>query len=148
MLSALRPLRCISAGSVRRASKKPANAPSGSAKCDPHGLGGVPLEPSVCATILQTHHPKWTMEAEGSKISRAIELEDYESAMRVVQLVGHVVQNGVHYPDVRVEKLDWRNAITRVTVETWSPRLGGLSFDDFALAMDIDENIARSFPGL
>eukprot|EP00658_Telonema_sp_P-2_P048974 TRINITY_DN37241_c0_g1_i1.p1 TRINITY_DN37241_c0_g1~~TRINITY_DN37241_c0_g1_i1.p1 ORF type:complete len:209 (-),score=39.26 TRINITY_DN37241_c0_g1_i1:155-694(-) len=122
------------------------NSPSGSKKCDPHGLGGIPLDRTECDLIVAEHHPKWSVLPEGQKIRRDFHMADFEEAMSLVQVLGHVVQCGTHHPDIHVEKMDWRTSSVRVSIESWSPRLGGLSYDDFALAMQIDENVRRAFP--
>ena len=43
------------------------------------------------------HHPRWRLveQQECAKIQRQFEAADYETAMKLVQLVGHVVHNGI-----------------------------------------------------
>merc|ERR1740117_1252444 len=68
---------------------------SRSTKCDPHELGGKPLDPDECASILSEHHPRWALIADGRRISRDFTLPDYVTAMKLTQQVGHVVHNGI-----------------------------------------------------
>ena len=83
------------------------------------------------ARVIQSCLPAWTLDAGSTHIWREWQLDDYDTAMRFIQNIGHLAQSHNHHPDL------W-NSWTRVRVSLTTHDVGGLSWRDLALAAAID----------
>lgn len=134
--------------------------------CDPYGQGGKPLSSSDAKQQLSILEPGWTlvvgndeildenMESQESKprefIPKAVQKEfyheNYLDASRFVSIIASVAHMNNHYPSISIERrLMKREKAWRVvsTVTCSTETLGGLSFNDFHIAMLIDVEVSR-----
>ena len=134
--------------------------------CDPYGQGGKPLSSSDAKQQLSILEPGWIlvvdndgiiMEKAESKESKPREFipkavqkefyhENYLDASRFVSIIASVAHMNNHYPTISIERrLMKREKAWRVvsTVTCSTETLGGLSFNDFHIAMLIDVEVSR-----
>ncbi len=129
-------------------------------KCDPCEQGGKPLDrPSALALLQQT--PSWTLSDDGVSISRTWQakvrayprclcaqvgvshhthFQDFKSASAFLQRVAVVAENEGHHPDLHL--VSYNNVTVRLTTYA----LGGLSYNDFIMALKIDSFPAQFLP--
>ena len=134
--------------------------------CDPYGQGGKPLSSSDAKQQLSILEPGWilvvdndnvlheNMENQESKLGEVIPKavqkefyhENYLDASRFVSIIASVAHMNNHYPAISIERRlmkrekSWR-VVSTVTCNTET--LGGLSFNDFHIAMLIDVEVSR-----
>ena len=75
--------------------------------------------------------PEWTLNAEGTVLTRSFPFKDFQKALDFVNMVGEAAQAEWHHPDI---KLGWGKA--EITFTTHSIR--GLSENDFIMAAKVD----------
>ena len=129
-------------------------------KCDPCEQGGKPLDRSSALALLQ-QTPDWALAEDGCSISRvwqakvipfpdaspsrvpihgfaltfSLILQDFKSGAAFLQRVAVLAENEGHHPDLHLVSFN------TVTVRLTTFALGGLSYNDFIMALKID-----SFP--
>lgn len=134
--------------------------------CDPYGQGGKPLSSSDAKQQLSILEPGWKLvvdndgtimektESKESKLGEVIPKavqkefyhENYLDASRFVSIIASVAHMNNHYPSISIERRlmkqekAWR-VVSTVTCSTET--LGGLSFNDFHIAMLIDVEVSR-----
>lgn len=95
--------------------------------------GGVPTltDPEIAGLLPQV--PEWSVaEAGGVKrLQRTFRFKDFRRAMEFAVQVGELAEREQHHPDLHV-------AWGKVTVETWTHKIGGLHRNDFVLAAKTD----------
>lgn len=134
--------------------------------CDPYGQGGKPLSSSDANQQLSILEPGWILvegnddvlneniENQESKLGEVIPKavqkefyhENYLDASRFVSIIASVAHMNNHYPTISIERrLMKREKAWRVvsTVTCNTETLGGLSFNDFHIAMLIDVEVSR-----
>lgn len=74
----------------------------------------------------------WAQVADG-KIAKEVKFGNFVEALDFVNRVGKVAEKEQHHPDVAIHDYN------RVTVQTWTHSVGGLSENDFILAAKIDK---------
>ena len=103
------------------------------AKCEPC-RGGVPpyTEPQILS--LRPQVADWeVVDADGvKKLRRTFVFPNFHTALDFAVKVGELAEREQHHPDLHV-------AWGRVTVETWTHKIGGLHQNDFILAAKADE---------
>lgn len=75
--------------------------------------------------------PEWTLNAEGTALTRSFPFKDFQKALDFVNKVGEAAQAEWHHPDI---KLGWGRA--EISFTTHSIR--GLSENDFIMAAKVD----------
>lgn len=134
--------------------------------CDPYGQGGKPLSSSDAKQQLSILEPGWKLVVDndgtimektefkesklGEVIPKAVQKEfyheNYLDASRFVSIIASVAHMNNHYPSISIERRlmkqekAWR-VVSTVTCSTET--LGGLSFNDFHIAMLIDVEVSR-----
>jgi len=89
-------------------------------------------------SALPQHHPEWQLLDDGRRIERVFETKNYMSALEFVQIVGNVAVNSAHFPDIHLEGSGRQDHLKNVRVVSWTPKLKGLSYEDFMLALKLD----------
>jgi 4a-hydroxytetrahydrobiopterin dehydratase len=97
--------------------------------CRAYPEGTPPLNDGEIAALLG-HVAGWTRE--GSKLSREYAFSTYMSGVRWFERVAEISEREDHHPDVHIS---WG----RVKVVYWTHTVGGLSLNDFILAVKLDE---------
>ena len=98
-------------------------------KCVPCQGGVPPLEQSKVDELL-AQLDGWTVE-KGHHLTRRLTFPDFVTALAFVNKVGDVAEEQGHHPDIH---LAWG----KVTIETWTHKIDGLTESDFILAAKID----------
>jgi len=130
--------------------------------CDPYGQGGKPLSLLDASGLLKTLDDGWTLQqkphhraqsttsapepAPPQSICKEFYHDNFMTGSRFVSHVAAVAHNNNHYPTITLERrLMKREKAWRVVsaVNCFTPTLGGLSYNDFHLAMLIDVEVAR-----
>lgn len=130
--------------------------------CDPYGQGGKPLSLLDASGLLTTLDDGWTLQrqqhhraqsiisapepAPPQSVCKEFYHDNFVTGSRFVSHVAAVAHNNNHYPTITLERrLMKREEAWRVvsTVKCFTPTLGGLSYNDFHLAMLIDVEVAR-----
>jgi len=132
-------------------------------KCDPYGQGGQPLEYADASALLATTlEDGWVLQGrptsekrEGEQgtasapplfLSREYFHPDFLSGSRFLSIVAAVGHNNNHYPKITLERIlmkrekGWR-VVSTVCCSTET--LGGLSRNDFHIAMLVDVEVGR-----
>ncbi len=92
---------------------------------------GAPALAAAKAEALLADLDGWAI-VEGNRLVRRWSFPDFASALAFVNRIGAVAEAENHHPDIT---LGWG----RVSVETWTHTVGGLSENDFILAARIDD---------
>lgn len=98
-------------------------------KCVPCDGIGSPM-PSKEAREMIRKVEGWMIE--GKRITKEFKFKNFEKAMKFVNKIAEIAEGENHHPDFKLH--DWN----RVTVETWTHAIGGLSENDFILAAKIN----------
>ena len=69
---------------------------------------------------------------EGKKITKEFKFKDFAEAMKFINKIAEISEGEGHHPDFKLH--DWN----RVTVDTWTHALDGLTENDFILASKIN----------
>ena len=104
-------------------------------KCVPCEGGTPPLAAAEIKKLLLELSSRWS--AEGNQLKAEFKLKDFKEAMRFVNEVAALAENEGHHPDFYV-------FYSRVRLELWTHAAGGLTQNDFILAVKIDK-IAEAF---
>ena len=73
----------------------------------------------------------------GAKIRRKFKFKDFKQAMGFVNRVADLAEVEGHHPDISIS---W----SRVTLTLWTHAVGGLSENDFIMAVKIDKFVKTS----
>ena len=98
--------------------------------CEPC-RGGVPPLGADEAKQLAAETPQWSLNAEGTRISREFKLKDFKDALAFVNRVGALAEAEGHHPDFAIH-------YKKVELVLWTHKIGGLHRNDFIMAAKID----------
>ncbi len=93
---------------------------------------GAPALPKKKARLLLKQIKQWKLVEHGKKIQKQFEFRDFKTAMRFVNQVAYVAEKQGHHPDIFVS---WN----KLTISTFTHKIGGLHQNDFILAAKIDQ---------
>jgi len=99
-------------------------------KCKPCEGGVDPLTRAEFEQYLE-QVPGWIV-VDDKKIEREFQFRDFPEALAFVNRVGAVAEEEGHHPDLCIH--DWN----KVKVVLWTHAIGGLSINDFVLAVRTD----------
>mmetsp|Transcript_14923 Transcript_14923/g.34498 ORF Transcript_14923/g.34498 Transcript_14923/m.34498 type:complete len:186 (-) Transcript_14923:642-1199(-) len=114
--------------------------------CDPYGQGGKPLSLQEIEPLMATLEEGWKLvegEEAPAALSREFQHSDYITGAKFVSTIAAVGHLNNHFPSVTLKRRLRRRekAWEFITiVECQTPTLGGLSHNDFHLAMVSREN--------
>lgn len=126
--------------------------------CDPYGQNGKPLSNSDASNQLSILEAGWRLdypetktedsnqEGNPSALMKEYYHENYLDASRFASIVAAVAHVNNHYPMITIERqLMKREKAWRVvtSIKCRTETLGGLSFNDFHIAMLIDVEAGR-----
>lgn len=106
--------------------------------CDPYGQGGKPLSREDAQGLLATVEKNWSLVPDDfpTVLVRDFYHKDFMEGSHFVAKIAAVAHMNNHYPSIYLERRllpkAWQVA-TRVKCST--PTLGGLSYNDFHIAM-------------
>lgn len=100
--------------------------------CVPCESGVPPLTRARAEAYLR-EAPGWAFEAGGKRISREWKLANFRAALAFVNRVAELAEEEGHHPDIRLF------GYCRVRLELSTHAIGGLSENDFVLAVKINE---------
>ncbi len=124
--------------------------------CDPYGQNGKPMPKTEAMNQLSLLDVGWVLkdgceDDTGSAAPHSLSKEFYHSnyvdGSRFTSIAAAVAHNNNHYPSICLERrLMKQEKAWRVvtTIKCRTETLGGLSFNDFHIAMLIDVEAARS----
>ncbi len=124
--------------------------------CDPYGQNGKPMSNTEAMNQLSLLETGWVLndgleEDTGMDVPNSLSKTYYHSnyidGARFASIAAAVAHNNNHYPSIFLERrLMKREKAWRVvtTIKCRTETLGGLSFNDFHIAMLIDVEAARS----
>lgn len=100
-------------------------------KCVPcEGRGIKPLSRADAQDYLD-EIPGWSLDDKARKISKEFKFQDFIGAINFVERVADVAEMESHHPDIHIH-------YNKVLLELWTHSIGGLSENDFILAVKID----------
>ena len=91
----------------------------------------MPLLSDEARSAALAELPAWTLEADGTVISRRFTFPDFTSALAAMVRVGFEAEALGHHPD-------WANSYNRLEVRLTTHDAGGLTEKDLALARAFD----------
>lgn len=106
--------------------------------CDPYGQGGKPLSREDAQGLLATVEKDWSLVPEDSPtlLVRDFYHKDFMEGSKFVAKIAAVAHMNNHYPSIYLERRLLPKAWQVVTsVRCCTPTLGGLSYNDFHIAM-------------
>jgi pterin-4a-carbinolamine dehydratase len=119
-------------------------------RCDPYGQGGKPLSLVDSRDLMRTLNENWRLDMDGDNIPKALVCEykhrDFAGASAFISKIAPVGDMNNHYPKISLQrKLCSREMRWEVTtlVQCHTPTLGGLSRNDFLIAMLVDVEAER-----
>ena len=93
--------------------------------------GGVsPLDREEAREMLQKLEQGWEI-AEGKKIRKSYEFDDFVGALDFTNKVGEIAEEAGHHPDIYL-------TYGEVVLEIWTHSVDGLTGNDFILAAKAD----------
>lgn len=99
-------------------------------KCVPCEGGATPLTGDALKPYLDALGSGWQVVDE-KKIRRVFTFKDFKAAMVFVNQVADLAEAEGHHPDISIS---WNV----VTIELWTHAIGGLSENDFILAVKVN----------
>lgn len=100
-------------------------------KCVPcEGKGMKPMSKSDAQDYLD-ETPDWTLDKDSKKISKEYKFQDFIGAINFVERVADIAEMEGHHPDIHIH-------YNKVLLELWTHAIGGLSENDFIVAIKID----------
>jgi len=99
-------------------------------KCKPCEGGVAPMTRSEIETY-RDHIPQWSVR-EDKYIDREFQFKDFVEALAFVNKVGDIAEAEGHHPDILI--FSWN----KVKITLWTHAIGGLSINDFIVAVKID----------
>lgn len=98
--------------------------------CIPCTEGAKSLTPSEIQTYLSELGSSWEC-LDNKKIQKKFSFPDFLVAMKFVNRVADIAEEEGHHPDIHI-------FYNKVTIELWTHAIGGLSENDFIVAVKID----------
>lgn len=98
-------------------------------KCKPCE-GSVPAMTEAQANGLLKQVPSWKIK--DWKVTKEFKFKNFLEAMEFVNKVAEIAEQEQHHPDISI-------SYSKVSIETWTHAINGLSENDFILAAKIDE---------
>jgi len=74
----------------------------------------------------------WTLDVLGKYISKKFKFKDFKTALNFVNKVGEIAESEGHHPDIHLT--DYNQVLIVLSTHV----IGGLSHNDFILAVKID----------
>ncbi|HLD71372.1 MAG TPA: 4a-hydroxytetrahydrobiopterin dehydratase [Candidatus Peribacteraceae bacterium] len=99
--------------------------------CVPCEGGTPPLDPQVVEKLLP-QVPEWEVIENNRLIRRTFKFKNFLEAMKFVNKVAEIAEVEQHHPDVDIH-------YNKVTLTFWTHAIGGLSENDFIVAVKIDQ---------
>ncbi|MHB9132850.1 MAG: 4a-hydroxytetrahydrobiopterin dehydratase [Armatimonadota bacterium] len=97
-------------------------------ECIPCKIGQAPLE-HVAAQALMSEVPGWTLKDHS--LEREFTFKNFREAMGFVNSVADIAEQQGHHPDIYI-------SYNKVKLELWTHKAGGLTRNDFILAVMIN----------
>jgi len=94
--------------------------------------GGIPALDAEEVRAQLTSLPAWRLTPDGRAIFRSWRVKDFVAALEFFQRVGQLAEEEGHHPDLHLT--GYRN----VTIQLATHAVGGLTENDFILAVKID----------
>jgi 4a-hydroxytetrahydrobiopterin dehydratase len=110
-----------------------------SKSCVPCRGGIAPLTREQAEEFL-AKAPGWSLEENGTRLTRRFEFEDFRKAIAFVNRVADVAEEQGHHPDIAIH---WN----KVDLVLWTHKIGGLHENDFILAAKVDRLLEESERG-
>lgn len=98
--------------------------------CVPCEGGTKPLEGKKLDEYRPLISSAWSV-LDSKKLHRDFSLKDFAEAMKFVNGIAAIAEREGHHPDISI-------FYNHVVVELWTHAIGGLSENDFILAVNID----------
>src|ERR1700693_6482559 len=86
--------------------------------------GGIPPLTQDEAGELLARAPEWSLEENGTRLTRRFEFEDFKKAIAFVNRVADIAEEQGHHPDIAIH---WN----KVDLVLWTHKIGGVHKDDF-----------------
>jgi 4a-hydroxytetrahydrobiopterin dehydratase len=80
---------------------------------------------------LRNAHPDWTVDSDGSTMTRQLKFADFSEAFAFMTRVALLAETADHHPE-------WSNVYNRLDIRLTTHDAGGLSARDAAMAQAID----------
>eukprot|EP00182_Erythrolobus_australicus_P003797 CAMPEP_0185834132 /NCGR_PEP_ID=MMETSP1353-20130828/4473_1 /TAXON_ID=1077150 /ORGANISM="Erythrolobus australicus, Strain CCMP3124" /LENGTH=169 /DNA_ID=CAMNT_0028532509 /DNA_START=88 /DNA_END=595 /DNA_ORIENTATION=+ len=132
-VTALRPLFLAPMCLVRR---QMSSSLSHESKCVPCEGIGAPLTPAE-AESKHALVPLWELNDGRTRMSREVDTANFLSAIDAIKRIAPIAENEGHHPDLHLT--DYK----KLKVELWTHALGGLTDNDFIMAIKIDTILDR-----
>ena len=94
-------------------------------------MGGDPLKSDEIAQVLPQLEGKWNVQ-DNKKLAREFKFKNFVEAMKFVNQVADLAESEGHHPDLHI-------FYNKVTIELWTHAVGGLSVNDFIVAVKINK---------
>lgn len=102
-------------------------------QCAPcHSLNESALVPKEQIIEELKNLPLWSSSEQGKKISRKFTAKNFQAALECINLIGAVAEREGHHPDLHL------TSYRDVEIVLFTHKVGGVTFNDFALARAID----------
>ena len=98
-------------------------------KCKPCEGGTPPLTEEQANDLLK-QVASWTIK--DGHVFKQFKFKDFKEAMDFINKVAEIAEQEDHHPNIT-------NSYNKVSIETWTHSINGLSENDFILAAKIDE---------
>jgi len=102
--------------------------------------GGIPPLTQDEAGELLARAPEWSLEENGTRLTRRFEFEDFKKAIAFVNRVADIAEEQGHHPDIAIH---WN----KVDLVLWTHKIGGLHENDFILAAKVNRLLEESERG-
>ena len=99
-------------------------------KCTPCEIGQPPLTGDQIRPLRMRLSKDWEV-VDNHHLQRTFRFDDFRGALEFANHVGELAEREQHHPDIHL-------SYGRVTVQTWTHKIGGLHENDFILAAKID----------
>lgn len=99
-------------------------------KCVPCEGGTKPLAPDKISEYVKAVNPQWQV-IENKSIKRKYKFKDFRQSLDFVVKVANLAESEGHHPDITIN-------YNKVTLELTTHAIGGLSENDFIMAVKID----------
>jgi len=102
-------------------------------KCEACEGGIKPMTKIEAESMLNYHIPDWFLNSESKIISKKFVFKDFKQALNFINKVGEIAEQEGHHPDIHL--VNYKN----VEIDLSTHAIGGLSFNDFIMAVKINE---------
>lgn len=120
-------------------------------KCDPYGQDGLPLPNKEVDQMMATIDPAWEHKSDTATLVRLFSFDDNaafsptgEHAFKFSQTIGNIGMNTGHAP----ASVTILSATNQVEVRLYTAPLRGLSYNDFLLALKLDQQFIAQKSGV